>query len=87
MKKFTTSIQNLEADIEELHREIVEQIKAGEYETHLEALAAYIEKYDIDNNKIASLISPAMKDIIYNEAVSMNMVDPPEYSIIPEELF
>lgn len=73
--------------MEELHREIVDQVKAGEYETHMEALAAYMERYDIDEKRIIELISPALKAIIYDEAISMNMVFPPKFSIIPEELF
>ena len=87
MKKFKLTSQNIEADIEELHRYIVNQVQAGDYETHLEALAAYMEKSDIDMQQIAELISPAMKEIIYNEAVNMNMVNPFPFSIIPEELF
>lgn len=87
MKKFKLSAQNLEADMEELHRYIVEQVQSGAYETHLEAIAAYMEQNDIDMQQIAQLISPAMKGIIYNEAVNKNMVSPFPFSIIPEELF
>lgn len=87
MRKYKANRQNLEADVEELHREIVNQVKAGEYETHMEALAAYMERYDIDEKRIIELISPALKAIIYDEAISMNMVFPPKFSIIPEELF
>lgn len=87
MRKFVVNTQNIEADIEELHKQIVNEVKAGKYETHMEALAAYMETNDIDMNQMSTLISPALKDIVYNEAIVLNLVSSSKYPIIPEELF
>lgn len=87
MKKFNLDIQNIEADIEELHHYIINQVQNGDYETHLEALAAYMEAHDIDMSQMSKMISPVLKEIIFAEAMEKNMVIPSNFSIIPEELF
>lgn len=87
MKKFNLDMQNVEADIEELHHHIISQVQNGDYETHLEALAAYMEAHDIDMSQISKMVSPVLKDIIFEEAMEKNMVIPSNFSIIPEDLF
>lgn len=87
MKKFSVDAQNVEADIEELHHYIIEQVQSGKFDSHLEALASYMEEHDIDMSQMSKMISPVLKQIIFDEAIVKNMVIPFNYSVIPEDYF
>lgn len=76
-----------DADIEELHRCIVSSIESGDYDSYIDALADYVEKYDINLEQVSSLVSPALKNMIYEEALNKNLLCNPHIATIPDNLF
>ena len=74
-------------DTEQLHHYILNKVNSGEYDTCLEALSNYIETNDIDVVSIKSIISPALRYIIYKEAREKNLLSYHNVTEIPESLF
>lgn len=72
-----TSPQNVNADMENLHKIIMEQIQNKEYDTYMEALADYMERNFIEPELIHKLVSPALRAQILKEAIDRNMVELP----------
>ena len=58
-------------DAEELHLYLIEQVKSGKFDTFFEALADYVQTYDLDLDnavQIRRYITPTLKGILYREA-------------------
>lgn len=74
-------------DAEQLHHFIMDKVDSGEYDTCLEALSNYIESNDIDLTTVKPIISPALRYIIYKEALEKNLLIYNNVTEIPESLF
>lgn len=87
-----TDIQkNIEfIDSEALHLFLIEKVESGEYETCLEALAAYVEETDLDLDTpalIKKFISPSLKEILYKEAMEKSLLKERMNSISVDDFF
>lgn len=76
-----------DADIEELHRHIVSSVTNHSYDSYIDALTDYVKQYGVNLETISELLSPVLKDKIYEEAIAQNLIVDPHISSIPDELF
>ena len=51
----------------------IESVVADRGITYMEALRAHIEENDMDEKTVAKLISPSIKEMLYREAIGMNL--------------
>jgi hypothetical protein len=50
------------------------KVSSGEYQTYMEALAAYAEENDIQEAQLKKIVGPALSDIIFKEACGLKMI-------------
>lgn len=63
-------------DSENIHIRLKHEVESGMFDSYIDAFINYITEQNIDLNDIATstYITPALKGIIYNEAIKRNML-------------